>query len=63
MVAAGEGAGRLEDVLFQLSRYYADQKTMTDKLRNAIVYPTVMLVMIIAVLNATRALYYKESRH
>ncbi len=50
MVAAGEGAGRLEDVLFQLARYYADQKTMTDKLRNAIVYPTVMLVMIIAVL-------------
>lgn len=50
MVAAGEGAGRLEDVLFQLARYYADQKTMADKLRNAIVYPAAMLIIIIAVL-------------
>ncbi len=50
MVAAGESAGRLEDVLFQLAVYYADQKTMTDKLRRAVVYPVVMLVLIIAVL-------------
>ena len=50
MVAAGESAGRLEDVLFQLARYYADQKTMTDKLKNAVLYPVAMLVIIIAVL-------------
>jgi type IV pilus assembly protein PilC len=50
MVAAGEESGRLEDVLFRLSRYYAEQKTITEKLRNAVIYPAVMLVLIIAVL-------------
>lgn len=50
MVLAGEKAGRLEDVLFQLARYYEDQKTMTGKLRNAVVYPVAMLGIIIVVL-------------
>lgn len=50
MVEAGENFGRLEDVMFKLSRYYADQKTISDKLKNAVTYPAVMLVMIIAVL-------------
>ena len=50
MIAAGEKTGRLEDVLFRLSRYYADQSTMGGKLKNAVTYPAVMLVMIIAVL-------------
>ena len=50
MVTAGESAGRLEDVLFQLARYYEDQKTMTDKLKNAVIYPVAMLAIIIVVL-------------
>ena len=50
MVAAGESAGRLEDVLFQLARYYADQKAMTDKLKNSVLYPVAMLAIIIVVL-------------
>ena len=50
MVLAGERAGRLEDVLFQLARYYEDQKTMTGKLRNAVLYPVAMLGIIIIVL-------------
>ena len=50
MVKAGESSGRLEDVLFRLSRYYTEQKTITDKLKNAITYPAAMLVLIIAVL-------------
>ncbi|MBQ9157239.1 MAG: type II secretion system F family protein [Eubacterium sp.] len=50
MVEVGESSGRLEDVLFQLSRYYADQKTISEKLRNAVTYPAAMLVLIIAVL-------------
>lgn len=50
MVAAGEGSGRLEAVLFQLSRYYAKQKTLSQKLRNTVTYPAVMLVLIIVVL-------------
>lgn len=50
MVLAGEKAGRLEDVLFQLARYYEDQKTMTGKLRNAVLYPVAMLGITIMVL-------------
>lgn len=50
MVSAGESSGRLEDILFRLSRHYADQKTISDKLKNAVTYPAAMLVLIIAVL-------------
>lgn len=50
MTAAGEASGRLEDVLFRLSRYYADQKTISEKLKNAVTYPAAMLILIIAVL-------------
>ena len=50
MIKAGENSGRLEDVLFRLSGYYADQKTISEKLKNAVTYPAAMLVLIIAVL-------------
>ena len=50
MTVAGESTGQLEDVLFELARYYSEQKAMADKLRRAIVYPVAMLVIIIAVL-------------
>lgn len=52
MVEAGESSGRLEDILFRLSRYYADQKTIAEKLKSAVTYPAAMLVLIIAVLAA-----------
>ena len=51
MVEAGENSGRLEDILFRLARYYADQKTISEKLRSAVTYPAAMLVLIIAVLS------------
>lgn len=50
MVAAGESSGRLEDVLFRLAKYYAGQKTLSEKLRSAVTYPAAMLVLIIVVL-------------
>ena len=50
MIEAGESSGSLEDILFRLSRYYAEQKTISEKLRNAVTYPAAMLVLIIAVL-------------
>ena len=50
MIGAGEESGRLEDTLFRLSRYYADQKTISEKLRSSVTYPAAMLVLIIAVL-------------
>ena len=51
MIGAGESSGRLEDVLFRLARYYAGQKTVSEKLRGAVTYPAAMLVLIIAVLS------------
>ncbi len=50
MIAAGEDAGRLEDVLFRLASYYAEQKTVTEKLKSSVTYPAVMLLLIVAVL-------------
>ncbi|MBR6259433.1 MAG: type II secretion system F family protein [Oscillospiraceae bacterium] len=50
MVSAGEQSGRLDDILFRLSRYYKDQKTISDKLKNAVTYPAAMIILIIAVL-------------
>ena len=50
MIRAGESAGRFEDVLMRLSDYYRDQKTIGEKLRSAVTYPSAMLVMIIIVL-------------
>lgn len=50
MVEAGESSGRLEDILFRLARYYADQKTISEKLHNAVTYPAAMLALIIVVL-------------
>ncbi len=51
MVDAGERSGRLENVLFRLARYYADQKTISEKLRSAVTYPAAMLLLIIVVLS------------
>ncbi len=50
MIAAGERSGRLEDILFRLSRYYAQQKTIAEKLRSTILYPATMLILVIIVL-------------
>ncbi len=50
MISAGEKSGHLEDILFRLSTYYAQQHTIAEKLRSAVTYPAVMLILIIAVL-------------
>lgn len=50
MICAGEASGHLENILFSLSRYYTDQHTISEKLRNAVRYPAIMLILIIAVL-------------
>ncbi len=52
MVKTGERSGHLEDILFRLGKYYAEQKTIAEKLKNAVTYPAAMLVLIIAVLLA-----------
>ena len=50
MVEAGETSGKLEGILFRLARYYADQKTVSEKLKNAVTYPAVMILLIIVLL-------------
>ena len=50
MIEAGERSGRQEDVLFRLAKYYAQQKTISEKLKSAVTYPAAMLILIIAVL-------------
>lgn len=50
LTTAGEECGRQEDVLFRLSRYYKDQKTVSEKIKNAVTYPAAMIILIIAVL-------------
>ncbi len=56
MTAAGEAAGRLENTLSQLAKYYIDQKVIEEKLKNAAVYPAVMLLAAILVLAAMLAM-------
>ena len=56
MIRTGEDSGHLENILFRLSRYYADRKTIGDKLKNAVTYPAAMLILIILVLAAMLAL-------
>ncbi|MBR0131206.1 MAG: type II secretion system F family protein [Firmicutes bacterium] len=52
MAEVGESSGRLEDTMFRLAAYYRDQKTISEKLRNAAAYPAAMMALIIAVLAA-----------
>ena len=50
MVKTGENSGRLESVMFRLSKYYTELHSMNQKLRSAVIYPAVMLILVIAVL-------------
>ena len=50
MVEVGEIAGRTEQVLKRLAAYYEGQDALQKKLRSAVVYPTVMLVLMTAVM-------------
>ena len=50
MVTLGEQNGQLEEVFAHLSTYYAEQHTISQKLKGLVRYPTVMLVIIVAVL-------------
>lgn len=52
MAEAGEKAGRLDDALAQLAEYYEDQKLMNDRLKNAVIYPAVILFSAVTVLAA-----------
>ncbi len=50
MVAAGEKAGRLEEVLSGLSRYYDEEDRLFEKIKSAIGYPAALLGMMTVIL-------------
>ncbi len=50
LVEVGERAGRLEEALQALSRYYEDRTRMDRRLRSALLYPAVMLLMMLVVI-------------
>ena len=62
MIQTGETSGYLENILFRLSSYYANQKTIADKIKNAVTYPAAMLILIILVLAAMLALVLPSFR-
>lgn len=50
MVAVGEAAGRLEEVLGSLRDYYERQAELAKNIRSALTYPLVMIAMMAAVI-------------
>jgi len=49
-IMVGENAGRLEDTLNALARYYDERDRMTRQLRNTLVYPAVLLLLMLVVI-------------
>ena len=49
MCRIGETTGRLDDVLFELSRYYTKEEDLKKTIKSTVAYPAVMLVMMAAV--------------
>ena len=50
MIAAGERAGRTEEVLDRLADYYERQNSLRERLRSALVYPLFLLLLMCGVL-------------
>lgn len=50
MILIGEKTGRLSDTLKSLSEYYESQKRLSITIKNALFYPAILLVMMIAVI-------------
>lgn len=55
MITAGESAGRTESVLRSLAVYYESQSRLESKLKSAVVYPVVLLVLMTAILGFLQA--------
>lgn len=50
ILAVGETAGRLEESLHALTRYYGDRERMNSRMRSALLYPSVLLFLMIIVI-------------
>ena len=55
MLRVGEGAGRIEQTLRSLAGYYASRSQLEAKLRSAVFYPMILLVLMAAILGALLA--------
>lgn len=49
MVTLGEKTGRTSDILKSLSEYYDRQERLSATIKNALIYPAILLIMMIAV--------------
>ena len=50
MIAIGENSGRTDDVFAQLGKYYSRLAAFSDRLRSAIVYPMLLILMMTVVI-------------
>jgi len=50
MIALGEKTGRLSDTLKSLSEYYDRQDRLSLTIKNSLLYPTILLLMMVAVI-------------
>lgn len=50
MIEVGETSGKLDDVLSSLNRYYKREESIQDSIKNAVTYPFIMIVMMLAVI-------------
>lgn len=55
MVRVGENTGRIEQTLRSLAGYYASRSRLESKLKSAVVYPMVLLVLMAAILGVLLA--------
>lgn len=49
MIEIGESTGRLDSVLNELSAFYARQNEINDNIKNAVTFPIILLVILIAI--------------
>jgi type IV pilus assembly protein PilC len=49
MIEIGESAGRLDQVLEELTKYYARQDNISKSVRSAVTYPAIMLLILVAI--------------
>ncbi len=55
MIRVGESAGRIEQTLRSLAGYYASRSRLETKLKSAVLYPLVLLVLMAAILGVLLA--------
>ena len=50
LLQVGEQTGRIEESLAALARYYEDQSRLTQRIKTALLYPAILLIIMLAVI-------------